>query len=172
MKTCPGCSRRLSLSSFGSASWSKDGFNTRCRECCRLHQALWRKNNPDKARAYWRKHYAEHSELAIARTRQWRERNREKYLYGKSNCRLRKAYGITRAEYLALVARQNGLCAVCGNPPRRGSKKDMLHVDHDHATGRMRGLLCDLCNRGIGMLRDDFRIVSAAAKYLKAHGST
>jgi hypothetical protein len=61
--------------------------------------------------------------------------------------RLRR-YRLTQAEYAAMLARQRGRCAVCGDEPRRQRNgKDGLLIDHDHATGRVRGLLCARCNR-------------------------
>jgi hypothetical protein len=71
-------------------------------------------------------------------------------------------YGITRAEYDALLARQGGACAICGAPP----KKERLCVDHCHLTGRIRGLICRKCNFGLGCLRDDHRTLIAALAYL------
>jgi hypothetical protein len=53
--------------------------------------------------------------------------------------------GVTDAEYDRLLAAQGGGCAICGNPP----KTRRLHVDHDHKTGRVRGLLCHRCNRAL-----------------------
>jgi Recombination endonuclease VII len=53
--------------------------------------------------------------------------------------------GITDADYEALLAAQGGGCAICGNPP----KTRRLHVDHDHKTGKVRGLLCHRCNRAL-----------------------
>lgn len=66
--------------------------------------------------------------------------------------KLARKYGIDQAAFDALAVAQNGLCAVCRLPPR--SKKPTLHVDHDHATGRVRGLLCHECNMAIGKMGD------------------
>jgi hypothetical protein len=55
---------------------------------------------------------------------------------------LAKRYGISSVEYDAMLEEQCGVCAICGKPP----KKNRLHVDHDHDTGRIRGLLCVACN--------------------------
>jgi hypothetical protein len=55
---------------------------------------------------------------------------------------LRRRYGITPDDYDAMADAQGGVCAICGLPPRKGT----LDVDHDHATGRVRGLLCRRCN--------------------------
>lgn len=57
----------------------------------------------------------------------------------------RSRTGITEADYNAMLAAQGGGCAICGNPP----KTRRLHVDHDHKTGRVRGLLCFRCNRAL-----------------------
>ena len=57
----------------------------------------------------------------------------------------RSRTGITEAQYEALLAAQGGGCAICGNTP----KSRRLSVDHDHATGDVRGLLCHRCNRGL-----------------------
>jgi hypothetical protein len=76
---------------------------------------------------------------------------------------LRKNYGISLDEYEALVKSQNGVCAICLRFPNANG---VLHVDHDHETGRVRGLLCMSCNVAIGYLCDDLEIVSRLVKYL------
>lgn len=69
-------------------------------------------------------------------------------------------YGLTPAAFDELVAAQKGKCTICGRTPKR------LRVDHDHAAGHVRGLLCNDCNRGLGMFGDDPTTVEAAAAYL------
>lgn len=78
------------------------------------------------------------------------------------NYRLKVRYGITRKEYWELVAKQKGVCAICG---KSDGKK--LHVDHCHKTKKIRGLLCGSCNRALGLLKDDTRLLLQAIKYLK-----
>ena len=78
---------------------------------------------------------------------------------------LRKTYGIDLEFYEYLLAKQQGKCAICGNPP----KKRSLVVDHNHVTGKVRALLCGLCNSGIGMLGDDPERCIKAAEYLRDH---
>ncbi len=81
------------------------------------------------------------------------------------NDRLVRRHGITLAEYEALLVKQNGACAVCRDACDSGMR---LAVDHDHSTGRIRGLLCRRCNQGIGVMRDDPARLRRAADYLEA----
>lgn len=62
-----------------------------------------------------------------------------------------------------MLSKQNGVCAICKTNPYPDKK---FCVDHDHNTGVVRGLLCDLCNRGIGLMRDDVVILASAIDYL------
>lgn len=76
-------------------------------------------------------------------------------------------YGMTLGDYKALLEAQGGKCAICGTTnPGKGTR---LHVDHDHTSGRVRGLLCNNCNRGIGLLQDSAEVLEHALEYLKKH---
>ncbi|MHB8511486.1 MAG: endonuclease VII domain-containing protein [Actinomycetota bacterium] len=77
---------------------------------------------------------------------------------------LLRTYGMTIDEFLEMLAKQGRLCAICGIP-LRVSKRGTA-VDHDHATGRVRGILCGNCNRGLGMFQDQASLLRAAASYL------
>jgi len=78
---------------------------------------------------------------------------------------LRKTYGIGVDEYDRMLSEQGGKCAICG--ANDGGRGDNLHVDHAHGTNEIRGLLCMMCNRGIGSFRDSEQLLVNAAKYLK-----
>lgn len=80
----------------------------------------------------------------------------------KSNKRLAR-YGLTEVAYQSLVQKQNGLCAICFECP---SGKG-FHVDHDHATNKVRGLLCNTCNRGLGWFKDNTMRLLNAVAYLE-----
>jgi hypothetical protein len=67
-------------------------------------------------------------------------------------------------DYDFLVDQQAGECGICGHRPEGGRK---LYIDHDHDTGVIRGLLCQRCNTGIGMLGDDLSMIERAARYLR-----
>jgi hypothetical protein len=74
----------------------------------------------------------------------------------------KKVYGLEPDEWARLVAKQSGCCAICG----ANMDDTPLFVDHDHATGAVRGLLCRKCNSGLGMLDDSLRNLGAAINYL------
>jgi hypothetical protein len=75
---------------------------------------------------------------------------------------LRKNFGLTSADYEAMLKSQSGGCAICTAPPSGKS----LHIDHCHKTGRVRGLLCIRCNRGIGHFLDSPALLKSAIEYL------
>ena len=79
---------------------------------------------------------------------------------------LKRKYNISLEEYDAILAAQNHSCAICGTRTPAGVGR--FHVDHDHATKRVRGLLCHGCNRGIGYLRDDIFLLAEAIKYISS----
>lgn len=78
--------------------------------------------------------------------------------------KLQRRYGIGRDEWIVMHHAQKGRCAICCNVPRY-----TLQVDHCHATGKIRGLLCGACNKAIGLLRDEPLTISRAALYVARH---
>lgn len=84
------------------------------------------------------------------------------------NAHLKKNFGITLEQFGEMLRAQGGVCALCStdNPKGRGA----FHVDHDHVTGSIRGLLCHACNTGLGSLGDDPMRVTRAVKYLRGEG--
>lgn len=79
--------------------------------------------------------------------------------------RLKTHYGLTRADYDRLILEQGGACAICGRKDWTGKWKNP-QIDHDHDTGKVRGILCVGCNTAIGLLKNDPRIVRAIINYL------
>lgn len=76
---------------------------------------------------------------------------------------LKKTYGITIDTYNALLEAQNFKCKICGMSSNRN-----LSVDHEHSTGRIRGLLCGVCNSGLGMFKDSPHLLQKAKEYLES----
>lgn len=83
--------------------------------------------------------------------------------HAKEDRRMRHFYGIGWAEHDELCVAQNWLCAICGSPRS-------LHVDHDHQSGQVRGMLCGACNRAIGLFGHDEATLLAAARYVALRG--
>jgi Recombination endonuclease VII len=109
---------------------------------------------------YWR-----HCDELNARRREKRSSDaefRERLLERQNERRHALVYGLSKEDYRRLLAAQNGLCAVCDEKPER-----RLCVDHCHATGEVRGLLCGNCNTAIGLLADDPERMLAAARYVR-----
>jgi len=99
----------------------------------------------------------------------WKRENPEKHALsyqsykdsgGVKFSRLLRKYGITRTDYESMLDSQGGGCAICGSRP------DLLCVDHDHLTGKVRGLLCSTCNKGLGHFCDDPGLLGRATNYL------
>lgn len=76
-------------------------------------------------------------------------------------------YGLTLDDYNFMLNRQNGVCAICGRPPKEGKP---LHIDHDHKTGMIRGLLCFRCNFGLSYFGEDEIKLKKAFEYLSSAG--
>jgi|SRR6266702_2133022 len=86
----------------------------------------------------------------------------------RERARTLRAYGLTEADWDRLIKRQGNRCAVC-RTDRPGGRGERWHIDHDHVTGQVRGLLCGRCNSAIGLLQDDPEIIKAAARYVTKH---
>lgn len=142
--TCKRCGEPF------TAMWSGRGAQPSCPDCT----AKIRRAKKDRMNASRREggHLVE-----VARVRQ------RKY-------NLRK-YKLTAEQFAEMFEAQGGVCAICGNgvDPDGIRSTANLHVDHNHVTGKIRGLLCHGCNQGIGRFKDDPERLMAAARYLKEH---
>lgn len=81
-----------------------------------------------------------------------------------------KQYGLTIDSYEQMLAAQGGGCAICTSPVHPGKDLRRLHIDHDHETGRVRGILCANCNRVLGLVGDDPELLIRASEYLLRFG--
>ena len=135
---CSVCYRVKSRSEFGARKGSKSGLHSYCLECGRVKK---------------REEY-----LRITRNK----RTHEDFKRRNKEQRLKRTYGLTVEQYNYLVETQNNLCAICST-----DLGDCPLVDHDHNTGKVRGLLCHPCNTGISMLKDNENNLLSAIAYLK-----
>ena len=104
------------------------------------------------------------------REAQKRYRSSDKFQSKYINNHIRRKYGITYDEYLGMLQSQGNVCKICkGNNIRKSHRRSELmplFVDHDHQTGKVRGLLCNHCNVGIAMFKDNIEHLTSAINYL------
>lgn len=139
-KKCSRCLLNKDVSDFYKQTSSKDGKMSRCKKCCAEYNKEWQLKNPERARERWR--IAEKKSRNLGRDRA-------------------RKYGLTE-DQLNLLLAKHSRCEICN----RSFDEIASHVDHDHATGIVRGVLCSNCNTGIGNLRDDIVLVKKALEYL------
>lgn len=108
-------------------------------------------------------------ECQATEARKWFRDNSERHAATKHRWNLKTAYGVTPERYAEMLAEQDGKCAICGKTEvtvRRGTTM-RLSLDHCHATGKVRGLLCNRCNRSIGLMEDNVDLLRKAIDYLE-----
>jgi hypothetical protein len=148
-RRCGRCGRIKPLEEFNRDRSGRSGYGYRCKPC---------------ARAATRVHQAANSEGVRLKQAEYRSRPDVK---ARTRDRLLRAkYGVSAEEYDRILAQQGGTCAICSGS-KRDSRSRELPVDHDHTTGSIRGILCDPCNRTLGLFGDDPGTLRAAARYLR-----
>jgi hypothetical protein len=176
MKCCNKCGVRKCPAAFPLRKESSDGRKGECRACVRAYQQTWKKRNPARVRGLRRKYYSKNREQIRSRSREryaldprplrsarakWRQQNPEKVRIGLRKSALKSKYGLTWEKYQTLLRRQNRRCRICS-----GGLLEP-HVDHDHSSGKVRGLLCHNCNTALGMFKDSARLLRRAAMYIE-----
>ena len=114
--------------------------------------ARWRAADPERQRKYDREYQA-------------RRRLEPEFRQRRNEFEMVRKYGMTMDDFDAMLASQGGVCAICGGAHRGSGAR--FHVDHDHKTKKVRGLLCGKCNTAIGLLNDDPDRAERAAAYLR-----
>ena len=134
-------------------------------------QRRWRQANPEKVREASRRYAERHAGRVKERARRWAAAHGEERREYRLEYDRQRQYGISRAEYETMAVAQGHRCAICREPEtskHQSGRTKLLAVDHDHATGIVRALLCHACNTGIGSLGDDPARLERAADYLRA----
>lgn len=152
-RECSKCGAEKPIEDFRADPRYRGGRQRICRVCQRPYQAKHR--NTPEFRQKMREARASGELLAQDRKK-----------------KLRYVYGISPADYDAMLTQQNRRCAICGKEPDttpRNPQINRLHVDHDHATGKVRGLLCVKCNLGIGYFGESAPTMEKAMAYLRKH---
>ena len=147
-KICTKCGKEFpaTLEFFSPHSLGKFGLKPACRICCRK----WQEDNREEINARARARYDP------------TKRRKELLKYN---------YGLSSEEYNKMFDEQGGVCAICGKPEKTTirNKQVSLCIDHNHETGKIRGLLCINCNKGLGHFMDDTNLMQKAIRYLDEH---
>lgn len=167
MRVCSICGLEKSEDKFYKHKLIKpDGIRKQCKDC---------------RQEYRRKAHAKNPEIKRRQAKEWADKNRDKLNADARQKRaanikrfkgyaLKADFGLCIEEFDRMVNEQNNLCKLCGRPEttkhQSGKTKD-LAVDHDHLTGKIRGLLCWVCNTGIGKLQDSPELLRKAADYIE-----
>lgn len=167
------------------AKASKSRSYYRNKEKIVARRKKYKVENPEKIKAQQKIYNKRHQPKANQRVRErrkndpeyrkrineygkkWREKNPEKQALYKKKCILKNTYGLTLEEYQKMVNKYKGGCYICKKIQTGTTCRNGLCVDHNHKTGKNRGLLCQSCNRAIGLLGDDIERLKKAIKYLK-----
>jgi hypothetical protein len=161
VKRCTVCGELKPLDEFYRAAGMRDGRRSDCKDCNlaakRARVALDPQANRDRVKRW----QLENRERYRAKQREYVESGRKAAWDRKSY--LRRKYGITLEQYDEMLAAQGGACAICKKPR---PEERTLHVDHDHLTGEIRGLLCFRCNNALGDLDEEYELFVKAADYL------
>ncbi|WP_331253815.1 endonuclease VII domain-containing protein [Modestobacter sp. VKM Ac-2978] len=179
MKRCPDCNEEKPPTEFGRNRSLPDGLSFYCSECNRRRNGAWYR----QSRAAMGKSVRDHSWVPegfrwcpgcrqAVPHEDFSRNARQASGFGSlclpchrtssNDAYWKRRYGLTRSDVAALRAAQGDACAIC-------DASQPEHLDHDHETGRIRALLCQRCNQGLGLLRDDPVVLRAAADYVEQH---
>lgn len=149
---CSKCKKAKHRNEFYKRSERKRGRHSKCKQCEKEYasQPDVRKKLNDNTQRY-------RDKLRATDFKEFRRREREQNL---------RKYGINSEQFEDLKRQQNGRCKICENIATYGKGKK-LHVDHDHITGKIRGLLCSNCNLGLGYFQDNRDLLNKAIAYLE-----
>ncbi len=163
-KPCHICGVTKPLHDFYRAAGMRDGHRNDCKVCNNAAKHARYMADPEPAKQRTRQWQRENAERLNAYRRERRKLDEVKRRERASH--LKRKFGITLEQYEEMFKSQGGVCAICGRPP---SEKYSLHVDHDHFTGKIRGLVCFPCNEGLGLFQDDPYLLEAAIAYLERY---
>jgi hypothetical protein len=145
LKRCPRCGKTKDTGEFYRSAYTISGFYVYCKKCSGQRHNDWRRRHLPQMRKASKKWRDEHPRAA-------------------KDYSLQSRYGLPLGGYDALLAKQNGRCAICGTDKPNG--RGDFHIDHDSTTKIIRGLLCHHCNLGIGNFYHDPDRLATAIRYL------
>lgn len=175
MKTCHKCNTTKPVTDFHTDISHADRLSSQCKSCRNeYHKANkerysalrkeWRKNNLQRDIATARKYYHTHTDKILEQRKLSRQDNDFSIRKKEQKWKIKSRYGVTLEEKEAILSKQQGLCAICHKMVSGFSAV----IDHDHETGRIRGILCRSCNFGLALFGDSREGILVALEYLNA----
>lgn len=146
LKVCTKCKQEKPLHFFGN---QKTNTSTGKLPQCKTCTSQYKKDN---------------RETRLQKNREYNLKNKDKVKKYRRLSLLRRLYKLTEQDYDNMLLSQNNRCKICNTIPEK-----IFHVDHCHTTGKVRGLLCEFCNRGLGQFRDNVNIMNKAIDYINIH---
>lgn len=150
LKHCNKCDSTKGLDDFHNDKDKKDGLSTTCKPC-KIDTSI--------------KHYLKDPAKVIKRVSTYYENDKQTAKDTSWKSSLKIKYNLTIDQWNEMFNSQGGKCKICSIHQSKLNRR--LAVDHCRSTSKVRGLLCDTCNRGIGFLKESQEILEAAIKYLK-----
>jgi len=158
-RICTACGLWKPANEFYRNSRKRGGIKSKCAQCTRIQNANRRAARLEQYRAIERDSKKRRSDA-----------RRITAVEASAGWRLKHKFGLTLGEFFALVTAQNGECAICKKGiavySRGRGNPGAACIDHDHATGKVRGVLCHACNTALGLFADNAERLEAAARYL------
>src|SRR3990167_5769676 len=158
------CRKNLHLLDVPKSIYTSKPGKRQCASCKQASSQRYLESNREKLLANGKKWHLANRSHALKKGRDWKSRNKERNYLNNRQSHLKRAFGISLADQQDLAVLQRGLCPICETS--LGSRP---LVDHDHLTGKVRGLLCRKCNTGPGQFKDTATIVRRALQYLEFH---
>lgn len=163
MRRCKKCG--LEKEEVDFKRWPSGSLYGKCRDCCNEYAATWQRKT--EAVAYKRDYYQKNKKRMRATNKAWDDSHKEARAHHMLRSRLKRMYGMTPECRDRIFRSQDGRCRICNC---KITLDQFGHaIDHNHVTGKVRGILCPGCNTGIGLFRENTEALLAAIAYIEEH---
>lgn len=168
---CSKCGEAKRADEMARSTQRAGGLSSWCKPCKRAVNRAWYQRNKDEIRDGLRVNYEANRPGRLQQMRTYRAENGELLKRAHRRWHLRTRFGLDESEFEHLLVRQNGCCAICRKPETavdaRSGKVRRLAIDHDHETGKVRGLLCFRCNTVLAHIDMDRERLLEMLRYLE-----